>query len=119
MVFDWIEFLALARDIQEREGLGYGREASARTAVSRAYYAAFCHARNFAGEFSRFKAQHTSRDHKALREHYRNHPLGVAEILDDLRKWRNACDYEDNINQIEIMKNKALKRAGEIMDILK
>jgi hypothetical protein len=46
--FDWVEFLALANDLRGRLGALYSEEAANRTAVSRAYYAAFCHARNYA-----------------------------------------------------------------------
>lgn len=51
MTFDWTEFLKLARELQERADdadLPFAPEAAKRTAVSRAYYAAFCHARNYA-----------------------------------------------------------------------
>jgi hypothetical protein len=51
MAFDWKEFLELARILgRDAEGSGH-REAFLRSALGRAYYAAFCHARNYARDY--------------------------------------------------------------------
>ena len=42
-MFEWAAYHTLARELATRSG----DEAALRTAVSRAYYAAFCRARNF------------------------------------------------------------------------
>jgi len=42
MPFDWQEYLLLARELSQRSG-----EAALRSAISRAYYAAFCTACNY------------------------------------------------------------------------
>ena len=48
MAFDWKAFLALARDLQTQARGAANPESLLRTALSRAYYAAFCHSRNYA-----------------------------------------------------------------------
>jgi hypothetical protein len=48
MPFDWREYLNLARQLAGLQGSDYSQEAVERSAVSRAYYAAFCWARNYA-----------------------------------------------------------------------
>jgi len=47
MAFDWREYFKLSQFLQG-QGVSFTQEAAFRCAVSRAYYAAFCHARNYA-----------------------------------------------------------------------
>lgn len=46
MSFNWSEFLGLAQELAGHEAQPYGEEATSRAAISRAYYAALCSARN-------------------------------------------------------------------------
>ena len=46
MSFDWIEYLNLARKLSGKPLQSVAPEAEERAAISRAYYAAFCKARN-------------------------------------------------------------------------
>ena len=48
MSFDWKEYLNLAYFLSGRREKTYSPEGGYRSAVSRAYYAAFCYARNHA-----------------------------------------------------------------------
>lgn len=48
MSFDWVDFLALADALVRDPNSPGPEEASLRSASSRAYYAAFCSARDFA-----------------------------------------------------------------------
>lgn len=114
MTFDWSEFLTLARTLTGTHGIN--REAADRSAVSRAYYAAFCSARNYAEARLGFQARHTAEDHGLLREHLArldNDWPRLAEILDELRKWRNRCDYDDFVANLQILTNAALQNAEE------
>jgi hypothetical protein len=54
MAFDWREYLVLARWLQTNTPPGMTEEGARRCAVSRAYYAAFCYARNYARDFLGF-----------------------------------------------------------------
>lgn len=119
MPFAWKEFLELARDLSMRTVSGYSKEAAERTSVSRAYYAAFCHARNYATANLKFEPRRTGEDHRLLREHFRR--LGeaqaeVGEALDDLRKWRNQCDYDDVVDNLPLLVQGALESARKILD---
>src|SRR6266487_4943486 len=58
-------------------------EAASRSSVSRAYYAAYCHARNYASLHLEFIASGGSRDHGRLRAHFHNLKMqALADSLD-------------------------------------
>lgn len=118
MPFDWGEFLKLACDLQGRSGPGYSEEAAYRTAVSRAYYAAFCRTRDYAQANLRFRPSRTARDHQQLIDHLRlqAHPWGdIADDLDDLRGWRNQCDYDPYVPNLQNMVTRAIQIANQIL----
>jgi uncharacterized protein (UPF0332 family) len=118
MPFRWVEFFALAEQIASTSGAGYTDEASNRTAVSRAYYAAFCSLRNYAASQLGFQPQGTPRDHTTLRLHLQ--ALGsewatVARYLQELRLWRNQCDYDDEVPNLSELTRLALLRAEAVL----
>ena len=116
MAFDWSEFLELARGLAGQAGRRYSAEASERSAVSRAYYAAFCWARNYAAKSSSFQHTHTARDHERLREHFkrRGEPQ-LASALNKLRGWRNECDYEDTVTNLHLCVKNAIRTADKVI----
>lgn len=119
MSFDWSELLELARDLQDRSGPGYSAEAASRAAVSRAYYAAFCSARNHAARYMGFSPSGKAEDHRRLREHLQKRGLvRPASSLGDLRIWRNRCDYDDSVQGLKHMVRNALESAQEILETL-
>ncbi|GBC78976.1 hypothetical protein HRbin09_00187 [bacterium HR09] len=114
MGFDWNEFLALASYLAGETGTRYSQEAAKRTSVSRAYFATFCYARNYATSNQGFNPAQRAIDHKHLREHFKK--LGgiwaeIAEALEDLRKWRNQCDYDDVVNGLDRLVAEAISAA--------
>jgi len=118
MPFDWTEFLALARELARYSGSSYSLEAARRTSVSRAYYAAFCSARNYAENRFGFQRSRTGRDHSLLRKHLMNlsEPWPeIAEYLEDLQKWRGKCDYDDEIHNLDALVSNAMKTAEEVV----
>jgi hypothetical protein len=115
--FDWREFLALAIDIAGKSGEGYSLEATNRSAVSRAYYAAFCTAREYAIYQWGFIATHTGRDHRALVAHLEQANLWkLSRRLVRLRQWRNLCDYQTVVNNLSSITEQALQLAQEVID---
>jgi hypothetical protein len=99
MAFEWKAFLDLAHDLQTRARGATNPEALLRTALSRAYYAAFCYARNYAQQFLKFDPRGDPDDHGRLRHHLRSKKRGgTATRLDRLRQWRNESDYHDEMN---------------------
>ena len=116
MPFDWREYLDLARELAGLRGYGYSQEAAERTAVSRAYYAAFCWARNYAEKNLGFQPEGKSSDHTKLREHFQK--KGYPELASDLNKlrgWRNACDYDDQVSQLHQQVSSSIKVADKII----
>ncbi len=99
MAFDWYDYLVLAHLLHTQAGNGIPVEAAWRTAVSRAYYAAFGHAYQYACTYLQFvprrKPEDKAQDHGRLKAHLQPRRHLVAQELGRLRHWRNACDYED------------------------
>lgn len=116
MPFNWREYLALAEHMQGQSGVGFGQEAAARCAVSRAYYAAFCFARNQAIARYGFTPSKTADDHAALRQHLRDQKrYREARWLDQLRGWRNQCDYDDDVANLSHLTASALRQATDVI----
>ena len=116
MSFDWKEYLNLAYFLSGRREKTYSPEGGYRSAVSRAYYAAFCYARNHARDNEGFKPSKSVEDHKKLRSHFRrNRKLEIASYLEDLRQWRNSCDYDDKVENLSQLLRSSLKTAEEII----
>jgi uncharacterized protein (UPF0332 family) len=116
MPFDWREYLNLARQLAALQGSGHSQEAAKRSAVSRAYYAAFCWTRNYAEKNLGFQPGGKSSDHAELREHLKK--KGSPELasgLNKLRDWRNACDYDDQVSQLHQRVGSAIKIADKII----
>ncbi|RLA98419.1 MAG: hypothetical protein DRG83_14520 [Deltaproteobacteria bacterium] len=116
MAFDWREFLELAKDLVDRAGTNYSAEAANRTAVSRAYYAAFCWARNYAESRLGFQRRSGVQDHERLRRYLtaQGKPQ-MASRLNRLRGWRNDCDYDDQVPNISNRVKSALKTANKVI----
>jgi len=97
MTFQWSDFLDIAKSLH-----AYGKtsqlstETAYRCAISRAYYAAFCHSRDFAAANTGFVVTKKAIDHGNLRRHLFKHGQGtISTKLDQLRGWRNNCDYDN------------------------
>jgi hypothetical protein len=98
MDFDWREFLTLARVLRDNTPAGMTPEGACRCAISRAYYAAFGYARNYAQNYLEFQPRDDGDDHGRLRAHLRQRRRAkTATALDRLREWRNQCDYLDEL----------------------
>ena len=118
MAFDWTEYLKLANYIQQQGSKSnLNREAAYRCAVSRAYYAAFCYARNHARDNRGFQPGYNAEDHEALPDFFDGiNKSDVADALLDLRQWRNSCDYHDRTpRNLTMMSTAAISTAGSII----
>ena len=94
MPFDWQEYLQLARALAAYEPTDALREAALRSAVSRAYFAAFCRARNHERERRGFVPKGVG-DHGRLKNHLRTTGRRRhASLLAQLQIWREQCDYD-------------------------
>jgi uncharacterized protein (UPF0332 family) len=117
--FDWREYLNLAKFLLNLEISKISEEALYRCAVSRAYYSAFCWARNYAQRNLGFKPTGKGEDHKLVREILAKKGfIEIAEKLDKLRKW-HSCDYKDVIyDDLNSMAFNSIKHAEYIIQFL-
>lgn len=116
MPFDWREYVELAKDLAGQAKAAYSTEAAQRSAVSRAYYGAFCFARNYAQTHLGFQDTGKAEDHIKLREHLtRNGRAKLASALNKLRGWRNDCDYEDEVPNIGRLVQSAIRLAEQVI----
>jgi len=99
MSFDWESLLVVARQLEKDANQGPTHaEALRRSAVGRAYYAAFCHARNDAVHYLGYHIKGFGDDHGALRAHLKKSRRGGDAVrLDTLRHLRNDADYADEL----------------------
>lgn len=115
MSFDWQEYLGLALHLQGQQG-NATQEASLRSSVSRAYYAAYCYARNHARDQLGFIPTNSAKDHYRLRKHFIKYKeVGIANRLDILRQWRNDCDYNDVVSNISKLCSNTIKEAKKVI----
>jgi hypothetical protein len=89
VAFDWRDFLDFAKSLSADT-----REAAHRSAISRAYYAAYGHSFDYATRYLGFVPRNLSDDHGRLRNHLmRSRRRAIAEKIGQLRDWRNQADY--------------------------
>ena len=116
MLFDWRDYLKLAKSLIGQASSGYSQEAARRSAVSRAYYAAFCWARNYAEANLGFRRTGKAEDHGYLRTHLSQRGMArIASNLNKLRQWRNDCDYEDRVPNLVQRANFAIQIADKVI----
>lgn len=121
MSFNWIDYLTLAENLAKDPSLPGPKEASFRAAISRAYYGAFCTARNFAETNENppvFRTGKTT-DHKLIIEHFSKSSdparKKIGANLDRLRSDRNKADYDDYLHQPNSMATISIQRAQQII----
>jgi uncharacterized protein (UPF0332 family) len=115
--FDWLEYLELAKALADMKGVESFQEAAQRSAVSRAYFAAFCWARNYAKTKGEFKPSRDATVHKELRDYLANQGRSdIASALNRLRMWRNICDYEDEVSDLDKLVSVSLDEAKNIIE---
>ena len=120
MAFDWREYLTIAQYLQVQSSSEFSQEAAHRCAVSRAYYAAFCHARNYARDCQGFILTRDGNEHELVRSHFQHHGnMVVANDLSQLRLWRNRCDYHDNSSNFALMLVGAIAGAQRMFESLR
>jgi hypothetical protein len=119
MPFEWQSFIELARTFQQQAAGQTNAEALLRTALSRAYYGAFCFVRNHAREQLGFQSRNNADDHGRLRAHLRGKRFKVAQKLDRLRQWRNESDYADRLPfDVEATLAAAITEADAVVALL-
>jgi uncharacterized protein (UPF0332 family) len=95
--FDWQDYIELADELVDGP-LDVSAEAQWRAAASRAYYGAFCMARN-ALESEAHTFPETGRAHRDVRRTLQKDPdrKKLGETLNRLHERRKAADYDDRL----------------------
>jgi len=120
---NWNDYLTLAERLKDEED-----DASRRSAISRAYYAAYNVANDWYKSDSKRRqiglAQDAQGHHKALWESIKTFG-GTGSLIakhgNMLRIDRNKCDYDKNISSINlnVAPSRAIKIASKIIDDVK
>lgn len=122
MNFDWNDFLTLAQELAAQPADAPVIEAKLRSAISRAYYASFCKARNYLRDNQQVQIPMTGEAHRIVWSHFKNRRhLAQKKIGENLRRLlndRRYADYDDIIINLPLLANKALFRAREISTAL-
>ena len=123
MSYDWGEFLELAKRLDASPGNPGPAEAASRSAASRAYYAAFNVAVDFASQEG-FSAQASGEDHFRIQRHFQatgsdEKRRKVALELERLLNLRRMADYQDGLNRTPVsLSNHAVGHATRILSLL-
>ena len=122
MSFDWREYLRLASQLGGRTVSRTSREARQRSAISRAYYAAFCAARNHLRDREGHTIPNAAQAHRHVATAYQSSQdparRALAWRLVQLRNQRNRADYDDTVQRLHIMVALSLQWASDIIAIL-
>ena len=118
--FDWAKYLALAQELAER----HGDEAAQRAAVSRAYYAIFCYARNKLESWELHDRKNiTKTPHKDVweifEEDHRTDWIRIGQLGHSLKGNRVTADYEDEIRDLERLTQGAIRQAKKLNSALR
>lgn len=118
--FTWKDYLEIARKLQANQFENLS-EASLRSAVSRAYYAAFHHAQDW---LKKQPGQHYfSEDAKAhdevINDLKRCHYTTISDELFYLKRFRRKCDYELEVYNLERIARTAISQSDHIITTLK
>ncbi len=118
MNFDWSDYLDFAQTLVASKATYPSQEAALRTAISRAYYSAFCKSRNYLRDIDNIQNSRTAEIHKLVQETLKNsenkNRKKIGTNLERLRRIRNKADYEDNFSDLQQQATLALKWAKEI-----
>jgi|SRR6476661_3847651 len=124
MKFDWKEYFKLAKELAETS-----EEAKLRSAVSRAYYSAFCLARNYLRDIKHDPTLSRNKTdinvHKHVADEFIHHKpksqimIEIGNDLNRLRPRRNKADYEEPISYSPKEAITALMLAENIISALR
>jgi uncharacterized protein (UPF0332 family) len=114
LTFDWRRYLSLAEDLSKRD-----EEAAHRCAVSRAYYSAYCYARDRAG----INTEGLKDPHKMVAQYYEGRKVAKlrdfgANQLPALHRSRKTADYDENAEVNATRSKWAVLKAREIVATL-
>jgi len=122
MGFDWWEYFKLAQDLVGPTGTAAGLEARQRSAISRAYYAAFCQSRNYLRDKEGHSVPSGGQVHAYVQEQFKDSSDAlrnqIGHDLNRLRIDRNKADYNDSVQHLDRMCARDLMLAQRVLAAL-
>ena len=126
MTFDWSEYLNLAQELAGDAASSPNEEAKLRSSVSRAYYAAFCKARNHLRDIDGNRILSVDPPkvnvHTYVRNQFKNRSdksrKKIGNDLNRLRLRRNKADYEDAVPGLSQLTTASLKATHAVISAL-
>ncbi|AJI24858.1 hypothetical protein H8R29_23460 [Priestia megaterium] len=116
-MFDWHKYLNLAQELSEKDD-----EEFKRSAISRAYYSAYCNARNFLESKGLGLIPGKKNDHQAIWNAFSKLKgadlVSIATTGDRLKQKRKKADYDDRINNLDKITKRAITEAETINSII-
>src|SRR4051794_32933829 len=104
MSFNWLEFLNLAEELAGNSNGSSSQEAKLRSAISRAYYAAFITARNYLRDTEGIRLPFNKDVHIFVQNQFKynsdKNRQKIGQWLGILRVTRNQADYDDVIKRL-------------------
>lgn len=122
MTFDWSQYLNLAKEFLGQSTPPASQEAKRRSAISRAYYAAFISARNYLQETEGHSIPTTADAHKYVVQQFKQSSdterQNIGSNLEKLRRDRNAADYNNSVPELFKISKIAVKRSQRVISQL-
>jgi uncharacterized protein (UPF0332 family) len=115
--FDFKEFLNVAWFLQNTD-IACSREAKYRSAVSRAYYAAFKKTHIYLTQTYGLDFSKKCEVHQEVIDEIARFDDDVSKQLNALRGWRNQCDYDENVSGLAVMLINATDQAQQVIDFV-
>lgn len=121
MSFDWSQYFNLARELAGQTTPPAGQEARLRSALSRAYYAVFCLARNHLRDREGLSIPR-DRVHSYVIDHFKTSAdparSQLGHDLDRLRWDRNKADYHDDLPKFDYIATLDMLLAQQLLTTL-
>ena len=121
MSFDWTEFYHFACGLAGHTVQPPSDETKSRIAISRAYYAAFCTARNFLRDADNINISSTD-SHRVVRETFKGsadkNRVRIGNQLNELMQYRQHADYDESlrVGSWLLERDQSLKLAHRILE---
>jgi uncharacterized protein (UPF0332 family) len=119
MSFDWREYLNLGLVLNGLQPQNFTQEAALRSSVSRIYYSCYHIALDYAVtnySYRPIKGKKAGRNHLLVRVTFKkNKRTNIFRRLDHLHRWRKACDYDDQVVNLQQMVRNSIYEAREII----
>jgi uncharacterized protein (UPF0332 family) len=123
MSFDWEEFLILAHELVGKSTRSAHEDAKMRSAISRAYYAAFNRAKSYLIDKDYDRSIPTDgRAHEEVKNKFLNHDderrQRIGTNLERILKDRKRADYNNTFQNLPVQVSLVLKQARQVIELL-